>query len=74
MLRLASLGLFSQAGAAPPSTLMGKVVSVHDGDTLTVLDAASSQRFIRLHGVDAPEAKQPFGNAARKALAEWVFG
>ena len=73
MLRVAPLGLFSQTFAAPPSTLTGKVVSVHDGDTLTVLDAASSQRFIRLHGIDAPEAKQPFGNVARKALADPVF-
>jgi len=74
MLRVAPLGLFSQAVAAPPSTLTGKVVSVHDGDTLTVLDDASSQRFLRLHGIEVPEAKQPFGNVARKALADPVFG
>ena len=73
MLRVALLGLISQAVAAPPSTLTGRVVSVHDGDTLTVLDAASSQRFICLHGIDAPEAKQPFGNVARKALADPVL-
>jgi endonuclease YncB( thermonuclease family) len=60
--------------AAPPATLTGKVVSVHDGDTLTVLDAGNTQHKIRLHGIDAPETKQAFGNVARKALADLVFG
>jgi endonuclease YncB( thermonuclease family) len=63
-----------QAVAAPPATLTGKVVSVHDGDTLTVLDAGKTQHKIRLHGIDAPETKQAFGNVARKALADLVFG
>jgi endonuclease YncB( thermonuclease family) len=35
--------------------LTGKVVSVADGDTLTVLDADKVQHRIRLHGIDAPE-------------------
>jgi endonuclease YncB( thermonuclease family) len=55
-------------------TLTGKVVAVHDGDTLTVLDAAKTQHKVRLHGIDAPESKQAFGNVARKALADLVFG
>jgi hypothetical protein len=38
------LRLFAaQAFAAPPTTLTGKVVTVHDGDTVTVLDAAKTQ-------------------------------
>ncbi|MEN9666453.1 MAG: hypothetical protein RLZZ326_2816 [Planctomycetota bacterium] len=60
--------------AAPPATLTGKVVSVHDGDTLTVLDATKTQHKVRLHGIDAPESKQAFGNVARKALADLVSG
>ena len=64
----------TQALAAPPATLTGKVVSVSDGDTLTVLDAAKTKHKIRLHGIDAPESKQPFGTAAKKALADLVFG
>ncbi len=66
--------LTTSAHAAPPATLTGKVVSDHDGDTLTVLDAAKTQHKIRLHGIDAPETKQAFGNVARKALADLVFG
>jgi hypothetical protein len=60
--------------AAPPATLTGKVVSVHDGDTLTVLDAGTTQHKVRLHGIDAMEKKQAFGNVARDGLADQVFG
>ncbi len=64
----------TQALAAPPATLTGKVVSVSDGDTLTLLDAAKTKHKIRLHGIDAPESKQPFGTVAKKGLADLVFG
>jgi endonuclease YncB( thermonuclease family) len=47
-----------------------KVVSVHDGDTLTAVDAANVQHKVRLHGIDAPEVKQAFGTKARDRLAE----
>ena len=47
-----------------------KVVSVHDGDTLTAVDASNTQHKVRLAGIDAPETKQPFGTKARERLAE----
>jgi endonuclease YncB( thermonuclease family) len=47
-----------------------KVVSVHDGDTLTAVDASNVQHKVRLHGIDAPEVKQAFGTKARDRLAE----
>ena len=53
---------------------MGKVVRVADGDTLTILDATNVQHKVRLHGIDAPERKQAYGEASRKALAERVAG
>lgn len=37
------------------------VVSVHDGDTITVLAAGNEQIKVRLEGIDAPELKQPLG-------------
>ena len=40
--------------------LIGRVIRVADGDTLTVLDAANNQHKIRLQGIDAPESKQAF--------------
>jgi len=51
-----------------------RVVGVHDGDTITCLTPDKVQVKIRLHGIDAPELKQPFGNWAKQALSEMVFG
>jgi endonuclease YncB( thermonuclease family) len=50
----------------------GKVVSIADGDTLTVLHAGKQER-VRLYGVDCPEKKQPFGTRARQFAGELVF-
>ncbi len=44
------------------ATLEGRVVRVHDGDTITVLDASRKQYKIRLAGIDAPELNQAFGS------------
>ena len=52
--------------------LIGRVVKVSDGDTITVLDSSKTQHKIRLQGIDAPEKKQAFGNASRKFLAGLV--
>ena len=57
------------AETAQPATLAGKVVSVHDGDTLRVLDAAGTQHKVRLQGIDSPETRQAFGTKARNRLA-----
>lgn len=47
----------------------GTVTSVVDGDTLWVRPAAGGAPVeLRLHGVDAPEACQPWGPQARQAL------
>ena len=54
--------------------LEGKVIKVSDGDTITVLDSGKTQYKVRLAGIDAPEKKQDFGNAARKALAGKIAG
>lgn len=59
---------------AHAATITGKVVGVSDGDTLTVLTEAKDSVKVRLHGVDAPEAKQAFGNRAKQELSELVFG
>lgn len=58
--------------AAPACKLSGKVVSVADGDTITVLDADKKQHKIRMAGIDAPEKAQPFGTAAKKYLSDLV--
>lgn len=52
----------------------GKVVGVHDGDTVTVLDQNNKKFTIRLQGIDAPELKQEFGAASQKNLSGMVLG
>ena len=54
--------------------VQGKVVSVADGDTITVLDAQKAQHKIRLQGIDAPEKAQAFGNKSKQSLHEMVHG
>ena len=49
------------------------MVSVADGDTITVLDASKVQYKIRLSGIDAPEKAQPFGDRSKQNLARMVF-
>jgi endonuclease YncB( thermonuclease family) len=53
--------------------IRGKVVSVHDGDTLTVV-IDRRQVKVRLTDIDAPELGQPFGTRSRQSLSEMCFG
>ena len=69
-----SLCLCLLLGSAAAETIVGKVVGVADGDTVTVLDAAKVQHKIRLTGIDAPEKAQPFGQRSKENLSNWVFG
>ena len=55
---------------APP--FEATVISVYDGDTITVRTTETIK--IRLDGIDAPELKQPFGQASKQALSALVFG
>lgn len=58
----------------PAETIIGRVVGLADGDTLTVLDHARRQHTIRLSGIDAPEKAQPFGQRSRTALSALAYG
>jgi endonuclease YncB( thermonuclease family) len=72
---LCSLVVVATAAAASATvTLHGRVVSIADGDTLTVLDADKRQHIIRLDGIDAPEKAQPFGNVSKRHLSDLAFG
>ena len=55
------------------ATLTGRVVSVHDGDTITVLEADRVQHKIRLQGIDAPELGQAFGSRSKQYLSSLVY-
>ena len=77
MKKLLSLQLliFVLCAALPSITLAltGKVVSITDGDTITIL-SDKTQHKIRLYGIDTPEKGQPFGNAAKKHTSMLVAG
>lgn len=55
-------------------TITGRVVSVHDGDTATVLDASNKQHKIRFAQIDAPELRQDFGQKSKDNLSGLIFG
>ncbi|HRK39995.1 MAG TPA: thermonuclease family protein [Burkholderiaceae bacterium] len=62
-----------QPAHQPPSTLVGQVVAVQDGDTLTVSDDQQQLHKVRLAGIDAPETNQPYGQTARRYLSALVL-
>lgn len=51
----------------------GRVVSIADGDTITVLDSDNRQHKVRIAGIDAPERHQPFGEKSRASMGELAF-
>ena len=53
--------------------LLGRVVGVSDGDTITVIDDDQKTHKVRLSGIDAPEKAQAFGQQAKRQLSDWVF-
>jgi endonuclease YncB( thermonuclease family) len=65
--------LFLVTSTTQATTLMGRVVGVADGDSITVLDGNLEQHKIRLHGIDAPERAQPFGQRSKENLSRLVF-
>lgn len=65
------------AAIAHAASITGKVVGVHDGDTITVLVETAGKKEsvrVRLWGIDAPESKQAFGQAAKERLSQLTFG
>lgn len=54
----------------------GAVLSVHDGDTLTVAPGgdAGTPVVVRLYGIDAPEEDQPHGDASTAFLRSLLPG
>lgn len=50
-------------------TMSGTVVTIIDGDTLVIQDAAKKHHVVRLAEIDAPEPKQRFYMQSSRALA-----
>jgi micrococcal nuclease len=71
---LGTLVVLTACGGGPSAEdFTAKVVGVHDGDTITVLQGRTQVR-IRLHGIDCPESRQAFGTRAKQLTSELVFG
>jgi endonuclease YncB( thermonuclease family) len=58
---------------APAFAYSGKVVSVDEGDAITVLHDNKKKR-VRLYGIDAPEPRQSYGKKAKEFLGSFVKG
>lgn len=70
---LAALTLLAGVSLAQADTLVGEVVGLAGGDTVTVLDAQKTQHKIRLAGIDAPEKGMPWGQKSKEALSDRVY-
>lgn len=69
------LFLIAAAVRVAGAEIIGQVVGVSDGDTITILDDLDKGRFrVRLYGIDAPEKRQAFGNKAKIYLSSLIFG
>lgn len=74
--KLKSLWIFFLIFSFPigaTETLEGRVVGVHDGDTVTLLLEGNHQIKVRLAQIDAPELDQAFGQQSKQSLSEMVF-
>jgi endonuclease YncB( thermonuclease family) len=60
------------AAQEPGQTITGEVVAVKDGDTIDVTYGGRAVT-VRLHGIDAPEMGQAFGNNAKQAASRYAF-
>jgi endonuclease YncB( thermonuclease family) len=54
--------------------IAARVISVTDGDNLTVIGPDNKQVLIRLYGLDCPELAQPFGENAKEFTSNLCFG
>jgi micrococcal nuclease len=62
--------LFLLVACRSDKASQGRVLSIHDGDSLRLAMNDGSLVEVRLNGIDAPELAQPFGIASRDFLRE----
>ena len=68
-----AFSLFFAATGGSWAEVVGKVIGVGDGDTITVL-LGNRQVKVRLTEIDAPEKRQPFGNRSKQSLSDLCLG
>lgn len=72
-LKLCIAFLFAAALPVQADVIVGKIVAIADGDTITVLTDQKESVRIRLAGIDAPEKGQAFGQASKEHLSRLAF-
>jgi endonuclease YncB( thermonuclease family) len=55
-------------------TIHGRITGIVDGDTINALILGKQQIRVRIAFIDAPEKGQAFGQRAKQAMSELVFG
>jgi endonuclease YncB( thermonuclease family) len=65
--------LLLAVGAGGGILLKGRVVSVADGDSLSIFSGKGVQERVRLYGIDCPELAQNGGEEARAFTRSLVF-
>lgn len=55
-------------------TLVGNVIGINDGDSITIIDSNKNQTKIRLEQIDSPELSQPYGKKSKQKLSDLIFG
>jgi endonuclease YncB( thermonuclease family) len=68
------LSSFPAVCIAKTALLNGCIVRVVDGDTVKLQDDRRIIHAIRLAGIDAPEAKMPYGKQATELLTDLILG
>ena len=66
--------LLTLSGPILAAELTGRVISVSDGDSLTLLVDDRQQVKVRLAEIDSPESGQAYGNKSKQILTELIHG
>ncbi len=68
-----SISTLADVDQSDLDTFSGKVIAVHDGDTISVMNGSGPLK-IRLYGIDCPENGQAFSNKAKSFTSQQAFG
>lgn len=68
------VALIMASAAHAEDLITARVVGVTDGDSITVLTPDQHPVMLKLHGIDCPEAGQPYGERARLFTQNLCFG
>jgi endonuclease YncB( thermonuclease family) len=70
--RLVTVAIASSLSFPVSADFTGRVVGISDGDTVKIL-VEQTEKKVRLTGIDAPEKRQPFGQASKQSLSDLIY-